>query len=226
MTARLRGVRPQLLFALALGPVLGFVATFLLDGRLLGLVAPALIGAASAAYFVVNRFRPRRWPVAAAVFGGLSGAYLGTLWLPWITVPLAALAVGTAAHHLADRARRKVLLPYSAEFADSALEVPWPARGARGLELLVGPDRITLVGRRGRLRRVRPVVALGEVGAVEQVMVARRATLHVPGVGELDVTVTPGPAVRIAVPPGEWVLPTDHGRDLARLVARRRERAG
>jgi hypothetical protein len=219
-------VRPQLLLAVALGPILGIVATFLLDGWLPGLGIPVVLLAAGIAYLIANRFRPRRWPLAAAVLGGLSGAYLGSLWLPWVTAPLAVLAVGTAGHLLATWANRTVLNPYSADLADSAIEVPWPARGSRGLELVVGANRITLIGSRGRLRTVRPVVDLGSVGAVEQVMVARRATLFVPGVGELNVTVTPGPAVRIAVPPGEWILPTDHGRDLARLVARRKELAG
>ncbi|WP_157368053.1 hypothetical protein [Alloactinosynnema sp. L-07] len=226
MTARLRGVRPHLLLVVALGPILGIVATFLLDGWLPGLGIPALLLFVGGAYFAVHRFKPRRWPVAAAVLGGLAGAYVGSLWLPWVTAPLAVLAFGTAGHLLASRAGKKILCPYSADLADSAIEVPWPARGSRGLELLVGANRITLVGSRGRLRTVRPVVDLGSVGAVEQVMVARRATLHVPGVGELNVTVTPGPAVRIAVPPGEWILPTDQGRDLARLVARRKELAG
>ena len=126
---------------------------------------------------------------------------------------------------VADQARRAVLEPYTPELADSLVEVPWRARGARKLELVVGTDRITLTGSKGRFRTVRPMVALNVVGTVEQVMVARRATLPVPGVGELRVTVTPGPAVRITVPPGEWIVPTDNGREIAKLVARRKKLA-
>ncbi|SDH78718.1 hypothetical protein SAMN05192558_10546 [Actinokineospora alba] len=228
VATRLRRVRPQLAAVIALGPLLGVAAVLMFGGWLPGLAVPALILAAGAGYFALHRFRPRRWPHAAAVLGAVSGAYLG-LSVPavaWMTAPLGAVLLGLLGFTVADRARRRVLLPYTAEFADSPVEVPWPARGARGLELLVGADRITLIGSRSRLRSARPTVDFGDVGTIEQVMVARRATLHVPGVGELNVTVTPGPAVRIAVPPGEWILPTDQGRDIARLVARRKELAG
>lgn len=228
VAARLRRVRPQLAAVVALGPLLSLAAVLAFRGWLPGLAVPALILTAGAAYFALHRFRPRRWPAAAAVLGAFSGAYLG-LSVPavaWMTVPLGAVLLGLLGFTVADRARRQVLLPYTAEFADSPVEVPWPARGVRGLDLLVGADRITLIGSRGRLRSARPTVGFDDVGTIEQVMVARRATLHLPGVGELNVTVTPGPAVRIAVPPGEWILPTDQGRDLARLVARRKELAG
>lgn len=228
VAARLRRVRPYLAAVIALGPVLGVAAVLVFGGWVPGMAVPVLILAAGAAYFALRRFRPRRWPHAAAVLGVVSGAFLG-LSVPavaWMTAPLGAVALGLLGFTVADRARRQVLLPYTAEFADSPVEVPWPARGAPGLELLVGADRITLIGSLGGLRTTRPTVDFGDVGTVEQVMVARRATLHVPGVGELKVTVTPGPAVRIAVPPGEWVIPTDQGRDIARLVARRKELAG
>ncbi|SDC29038.1 hypothetical protein SAMN05216174_101852 [Actinokineospora iranica] len=144
----------------------------------------------------------------------------------WFIGVAAAAALGAGGWFVGEHARRRVLEPYTPELADSPVEVPWQARGARGLELLVAHDRITLSGGRGPFRLVRPMVALSGVGAVEQVMVARRTTLPVPGVGELRVTVTPGPAVRITVPPGEWIVPTDHGREIARLVARRKELAG
>ncbi|GAA2984404.1 hypothetical protein LV75_005454 [Actinokineospora diospyrosa] len=223
MAARLRAVRPHLALVTAGGPVAGGVATAVLGGWLPGLVVPVLLLAAGVAYFRSRRFRPRRWPTAGAVLGALSGAYLATT-TPWLS-PTAVL-FGLGGWVVARRARESVLQPYTPELADSPVEVPWQARGARGLELLVSHDRITLSGGRGPFRLVRPMVALSGVGSVEQVMVARRATLPVPGVGELRVTVTPGPAVRITVPPGEWIVPTDHGREIARLVARRKELAG
>ncbi|MGH3860436.1 hypothetical protein [Actinokineospora sp.] len=228
VAARLRRVRPHLAAVILLGPILGLTSVLVFGGWLPGLATPALVLIAGAVYFGLRRFRPRRWPHAAVLLGLMSGAYLG-LNVPavaWMAAPLGAVGLALLGFTLADRARRQVLLPYTPDFADSPVEVPWPARGATGLELLVGADRITLIGSRGRLRTARPAVDFDDVGAVEQVMVARRATLHVPGVGELNVTVTPGPAVRIAVPPGEWILPTDQGRDIARLVARRKELAG
>ncbi|MCP2304364.1 hypothetical protein LV79_004071 [Actinokineospora globicatena] len=223
MATRLQRVRPHLALVAAGGPVVGIVVALALGGWLPGLAVPVSLIALGAAYFRSRRFRPRRWPVAGAALGVLSGAYLGAV-NPWLS-PVAVL-FGLGGWVVARRARDSVLEPYTPELADSLVEVPWQARGAKGLELLVAHDRITLSGGRGPFRLVRPMVALSGVGAVEQVMVARRATLPVPGVGELRVTVTPGPAVRITVPPGEWIVPTDHGREIARLVARRKERAG
>ncbi|WP_143218883.1 hypothetical protein [Actinokineospora bangkokensis] len=224
--ARLRGVRPHLAAIVLVGPALAAAATAL-SGRLALLAVPALLVAASAWYFRTSALRPRRWPAAAAAFGALAGAHAGAgAVLFWPAFPVAAAAFAVAAHRLAAGARRRVLEPYTPELADSRVEVPWQARGDRGLQLLVGHDRITLAGSRGPFRLVRPMVALSGVGAVEQILVARRATLEVPGVGELRVTVTPGPAVRITVPPGQWIVPTDHGREIARLVARRKELAG
>ncbi|PPK67567.1 hypothetical protein CLV40_107233 [Actinokineospora auranticolor] len=213
-------MRPRLALVVFAGPALGLALTPILEAPLVGLAVPALLAAAGVLYFRSRRYRPHRWPHAGALLGLLNGAYLTAL-TPWLA-PTALLAV--LGWTLAAKARAHVLDPYTPELADSPLEVPWQARGAKGLELLVAHDRITLTG--GRFRLVRPMVALSGVGTVEQVMVARRATLPVPGVGELRVTVTPGPAVRITVPPGEWILPTDHGREIARLVARRKEIAG
>lgn len=223
MAARLRRVRPHLALVAAGAPVVGAAVTVVLGGWLPGLVVPALLLVLGAAYFRTRRFRPRRWPTAGAVLGALGGAYLGAV-SPWLSP--SAVLFGLGGWLIARRARDSVLRPYTPDLADSPVEIPWRARGAPGLELLVAHDRITLAGGRGRFRLVRPMVALSGVGAVEQVMVARRATLPVPGVGELRVTVTPGPAVRITVPPGEWIVPTDHGREIARLVARRKELAG
>ncbi|WP_285609325.1 hypothetical protein [Actinokineospora globicatena] len=223
VATRLQRVRPHLALVAAGGPVVGIVVALALGGWLPGLAVPVSLIALGAAYFRSRRFRPRRWPVAGAALGVLSGAYLGAV-NPWLS-PVAVL-FGLGGWVVARRARDSVLEPYTPELADSLVEVPWQARGAKGLELLVAHDRITLSGGRGPFRLVRPMVALSGVGTVEQVMVARRATLPVPGVGELRVTVTPGPAVRITVPPGEWIVPTDHGREIARLVARRKERAG
>ncbi|SER98686.1 hypothetical protein [Actinokineospora terrae] len=222
MGARLRRVRPHLGLVVAVGPVIGGVLTAV-GGWLPGLVVPAVLLGLGAWYFRSRRFRPRRWPVAGAVLGAAGGSYLGAI-SPWLSP--AAVLFGLGGWVVARRARESVLEPYTPELADSPVEVPWQARGAKGLELLVAHDRITLSGGRGPFRLVRPMVALSGVGTVEQVMVARRATLPVPGVGELRVTVTPGPAVRITVPPGEWIVPTDHGREIARLVARRKELAG
>ncbi|GAA4427064.1 hypothetical protein GCM10023148_30720 [Actinokineospora soli] len=223
VAARLRRVRLHLAVVTLLGPlacvgaVLGFGAWRPL------VVVPAVLAFAGVAWFRAIRFRPRRWPWRGAVLGGVSGAVAGFVVVPWVAVP-AAIVLGGVGWWVADRARVAVLEPYTPELADSPVEVPWQARGARGLELVVGTDRISLAG--GRFKTVRPAVALSGVGTVEQVMVARRATLPVPGVGEVRVTVTPGPAVRITVPPGEWIVPTDHGREIARLVARRKALAG
>lgn len=226
VAARLRRVRPHLALVTLLGPVLGAAAVVGAGAPLPLVVAPASLLVAAVACFRARRFQPRRWAVPAAVFGALSGVVVGVAppALGWLVGPVAAAALGGAGWFVAARACRAVLEPYTPELADSQVEVAWQARGARGLELLVGTDRITLAG--SRFRTVRPAVALSGVGAVEQVMVSRRATLPVPGVGELRVTVTPGPAVRISVPPGEWIVPTDHGREIARLVARRKELAG
>lgn len=222
--ARLRAVRPHLVLIVLVGPLLAAGAT-LLGNPLPYLVIPLVLVLAGAWYFRSRLMRPRRWPVAAAVLGGLAGLHLGAMAL-WPLSPVTGAALGAAGYFLAVDARRRVLEPYTPELADSRVEVPWQARGDRGLHLLVAHDRITLAGSRGRFRLVRPMVALSGVGAVEQILVARRTTLEVPGVGELRVTVTPGPAVRITVPPGQWIVPTDHGREIARLVARRKELAG
>lgn len=228
MADRLRRARKYLAVAIALGPASGVISAIAFTSWLPGIAAPAMIFIAGAGYFRTRRFRPRHWPHAAVVLGVTSGAYAGSTApvYPWIAAPVAAIVLGVISAAIANHARKQLLHPYTADLADSPVEITWQARGARGLELLVGEDRITLVGSRTRLRTARPVFNLDGVGAVEQVMVARRATLHVPDVGELRVTVTPGPAVRIAVPPGEWILPTDQGRDIAKLVARRKERAG
>ncbi len=212
VAARLRRVRPRLAVAAGLGPVVGLALTPVFRGWWWGGV-PLLCAVLGAVYFRGRRFRPRRWPSAGAVLGVLGGAYVTSL-SPWL-FPSTVL-FGLTGWAVAKRARDSVLEPYTPELADSPVEVPWQARGARNLELLVAHDRIGVVGRfRGAM------VALSGVGAVEQVMVAKRATV---GVGELKVTVTPGPAVRISVPLGEWIVPTDHGREIARLVARRKER--
>lgn len=224
VAARLRRVRTHLAAVTLLGPVLGVVSVLVFGGWLPLLALPALLAVVGVVWFRAIRFRPRRWPVRAAVLGVASGVVVGAPVLPWVVGPVAACLLGAFGWWAAGRARAAVLEPYTPELADSPVEVPWQARGARGLELVVGTDRISLAG--GRFRTVRPAVALSGVGAVEQVMVARRATLPVPGVGEVRVTVTPGPAVRITVPPGEWIVPTDHGREIARLVARRKALAG
>ncbi|WP_424185634.1 hypothetical protein ACOBQX_27710 [Actinokineospora sp. G85] len=223
--ARLRGVRPHLAALVLAAPVAAALVTFLVGAPLEALAVPVLVAFAVAGYLRSRILRPRRWPLAAAAAAGIAGVHIGLI-TAWPLAPAAALALGAGAFYLARDARRRVLEPYTPELADSRVEVPWQARGARGLELLVGHDRITLAGSRGRFRLVRPMVALSGVGAVEQILVSRRATLEVPGVGELRVTVTPGPAVRITVPPGQWIVPTDHGREIARLVARRKELAG
>ncbi|MGQ0841031.1 hypothetical protein [Actinokineospora sp.] len=231
VAARLRAVRPHLAAVILFGPLLGAGVAFGrpdFEASAATVAAALVLGGAGTAYFRSRWLRPRRWPSAAAALGVLSGILVGTAFpaLIWLTAPLAAAVLGAAGWRIADLARGHVLEPYTRDLADSGVEVPWRARGTGGLELLVGSDRITLAGSRGRFRTVRPMVALSGVGAVEQVMVARRATLPVPGVGELRVTVTPGPAVRITVPPGEWIVPTDDGREIARLVARRKELAG
>jgi hypothetical protein len=223
VTARLRRVRIHLALVTLLGPLVTIAVILAVAAPLPFLAMPAALAVAGVAWFRAIRFRPRRWPIRAAALGALSGAALGIATFPW-SAPMAAVALGALGWWIADKARATVLEPYTPELADSPVEVPWQARGARGLELVIGTDRISLAG--GRFRTVRPAVALSGVGAVEQVMVARRATLPVPGVGEVRVTVTPGPAVRITVPPGEWIVPTDHGREIARLVARRKALAG
>lgn len=223
VAARLRRVRTHLAVVTLLGPLLGVVSVIVFGGWLPLLALPVAVAVVGVGWFRGIRFRPRRWPSRAAVLGAVSGAVVWVPGLPWVGA-VAAVALGAFGWWVADRARVTVLEPYTPELADSPVEVPWQARGARGLELVVGTDRISLAG--GRFRTVRPAVALSGVGAVEQVMVARRATLPVPGVGEVRVTVTPGPAVRITVPPGEWIVPTDHGREIARLVARRKALAG
>lgn len=222
VAARLRRVRTHLASATLLPPVLAVVSLVVFDGWLPMLGLPVVLAAAGVWWFRVIRFRPRRWPPRAAVLGVASGMVVGTPM--WVLAPVAAAVLGGFGWWVASRARAVVLEPYTPELADSPVEVPWQARGARGLELVVGTDRISLAG--GRFRTARPAVALSGVGSVEQVMVARRTTLPVPGVGEVRVTVTPGPAVRITVPPGEWIVPTDHGREIARLVARRKAIAG
>lgn len=222
VAARLRRVWGRLGAVALVGPLIGIVVSLLGDWRLV--VLPVVLALVGVAWFRAIRFRPRRWPVRAAVLGVAAGAVIGVGCGSWLIGVAAALALGAGGWWVADKARAIVLEPYTPELADSPVEVPWQARGARGLELVVGTDRISLAG--GRFKTVRPAVALSGVGSVEQVMVARRATLPVPGVGEVRVTVTPGPAVRITVPPGEWIVPTDHGREIARLVARRKALAG
>ncbi|GGS38148.1 hypothetical protein GCM10010171_36320 [Actinokineospora fastidiosa] len=224
VAARLRRVRGHLALVTLLGPLLGVASVLGFGGWLPLLAVPVLIAVVGVGWFRAIRFRPRRWPLRAAVLGAAAGIAAGAPVLPWVVCPVAAVVLGAAGWWVADKARAVVLEPYTPELADSPVEVPWQARGARGLELVVGTDRISLAG--GRFKTVRPAVALSGVGSVEQVMVARRATLPVPGVGEVRVTVTPGPAVRITVPPGEWIVPTDHGREIARLVARRKALAG
>ena len=61
-------------------------------------------------------------------------------------------------------------------------------------------------------------VALADVTAVDAETVTA-ATVHtVPGEGERTITVSPGPAVRIGVPGGEWLVAVDDADDVVRLV--------
>jgi hypothetical protein len=61
-------------------------------------------------------------------------------------------------------------------------------------------------------------VALADVGAVEAETVTAETVHPVPGEGERTLTVSPGPAVRVGVPGGEWLVPVDDADDLVRLV--------
>jgi hypothetical protein len=64
-------------------------------------------------------------------------------------------------------------------------------------------------------------VALADVGTVEAETVTTQTVHPVPGDDERTLTVSAGPAVRIGVPGGEWLLGVDDADETVRLIRER-----
>ena len=191
---------------------------------------------------VNRRKHPATWPVAAMTVGAVAGVAGVTGFIALATeydYPTFLAVAGTVGclvvglvlpAWLADRARSALLEPIPIELADSGLEVPfWIDDDPNRLELRVGVHEVALIGhyaaRHGRKRRFRTTRPLGSLTVVEQTTLATEDWHQFGGTVTRPVKVSAGPALRIRFGTAQWIVPTNQGPALIKLLERRAELA-
>jgi hypothetical protein len=181
-----------------------------------GAATVLLLGAGAAMLRIVRRrflrwtlflTTPALYAVGIAVVALAGGGYE---WKPlrYAGVGVLLLVLVLAGWVPARRAERLV----AGDLAGTDLVVPVRAR-----------DRCTFQVRAASLHLAEGTawhreVALADVGSVEAETVTAETVHPVPGDGEQTLTVSAGPAVRIGVPGGEWLVAVDDADGVVRLV--------
>lgn len=187
----------------------------------------ALLAAYLATVFATTK--PYRWGHTAPYFGAWSGLGPGLAFGYVLHQPVAyALAAVTgaigwfAARQLGLTARRHVDGLRVDELAGTDLELSFPARDNASVSLRVGPREV-VAERREHFRM--STCLMEDVATVELQSVQTAGEVTLPGDRGVRVTLTPGPAVVLREPAGEWVFPTDRAEQARQLISRRAEPA-
>lgn len=187
----------------------------------------ALLAAYLSTVFATTK--PYKWGHTAAYFGAWSGIgpglALGYVLHQPVAYAFAAVtgAIGWfAGRQLGLTARRHVDGLRADELAETDLELSFPARDNASVSLRVGPREVVAERREGFRMST---CLMEDVATVElhSVQTAGEATL--PGDRGVQITLTPGPAVLLREPAGEWVFPTDRAEQAWHLISRRAEPA-
>ena len=180
--------------------------------------------------------KPYRWGGTAALFG-LYGGIAPGLALGFVLggMPTSALlAAPTAAigwfagRQLGARARSFVAQLRPGELADTDLELAFPARaetkpGHPRTLLVVGPREASVTTYSRRSLSGYSSCLLEDVTAVERHSVQTAGELRFPGERGVTLALTPGSAVLLREPAGEWIFPTDQAEEAWQLLSRRVE---
>lgn len=190
------------------------------------LSAVVLVAAYMSTVFAVHK--PYKWGRTAAAFGAYGGLGPG-LALSFVVggqPASGALAVGTAVlgyvagKALGGKARSLVGELRIAELAGTDLELSFPARGEPFAHLRVSPREAKVELRTRRLHRYSGCL-LEDVTAVERHSVQATGELTLPGERGVPLKLTPGSAILLREPAGEWVFPTDQAEEAFELLSRR-----
>lgn len=199
-----------------------------------GLAAVVLVVAYMSTVFAASK--PYKWGRTATWFGAYGGIAPG-LALGFVLggMPVSSLlAVGTAAigwfagRQLGAKAQSLVAELRPAELADTDLELAFPVRGnvkrrVVSPHLVVGPREVSV----SRLGKTIPseysTCLLEDVTAVERHSVQAAGVCQLPGEPGVTLELTPGSAVLLREPAGEWVFPTDQVEQAWQVLSRRAE---
>lgn len=119
----------------------------------------------------------------------------------------------------ARRAERTVVEALLSGEIDNRMTVGFRVRRHRYCELFVGNDSLVL--RLSSTSRSRVSVSLTETTSVDRWSIAAGGEHQLPGEEQLTIPLTPGPAVRIVVPGGDWIFPTDEPARIQQFIERR-----
>ncbi len=120
----------------------------------------------------------------------------------------------------AQRAQRTVVAALrSGELVHSRLSLAFRARGNKNCRLWVDAESLVLTPDSTVKGRV--VVPLVNVTSIEPWSIAVDGSHPVPGEEELSIPLTSGQAIRIGVPGGDLIFPTDEPATVQRLVEQR-----
>jgi hypothetical protein len=199
-----------------------------------GLAAVVLVGAYMSTVFAASK--PYKWGGTAAWFGAYGGIAPG-LAVGFLLggMPASALfAAPTAAigwfagRQLGTKAQALVAELRPAELADTDLELAFPVRGkakrgALSPRLLVGPREMSVstVGK-GEPNEYSTCL-LEDVTAVERHSVQTAGAWRLPGERGVTLELTPGSAVLLREPAGEWIFPTVQAEQAWQVLSRRVE---
>ena len=191
---------------------------------------------AFAYWFLRNRWlRPSAWLLPATAVGLVAGCGAGPAVADALstqdshTTMVLSVVVGAAvggllSNRLAHHARRVVLSASAAELIDSPVELGYRSREQRlpvRLRLLVREREVAFVGRRGVNRLFEVTAPLADVAA-EPCVLDEGRTCTVPGPLLRRVyPVAAGPALRLTVPAGEWIFPTDQADEIRAALGSR-----
>ncbi len=170
-------------------------------GSVPGLVAAALFGLAAHS----NSYHERISTNPVLGYAGLvaiGGAMVLAGWIP------------------ARRAQRTVVAALlSGEIVDGRLALAFRARGKNSCRLWVDADSLVLASDSTAKGRV--FVPTVDVTSVEPWSIAADGSHPVPGEEEMSIPLTSGQAVRIRVPAGDWIFPTDEPATVQRFIEQR-----
>jgi hypothetical protein len=187
-------------------------------------VVPAIALVAAYMSTVFATAKPYKWGHTAAGFGAWAGLGPGLALGFVLHQPAAyALTLVTAAigwfagRQLGATAVRHVDGLRLDELADTDLELRFRARDNAFVGLRVGPREV-IAELHDRKRHRMSTCLLEDIATVEPHSVQAASENTLPGERGVPLTLTPGPAVLLREPAGEWVFPTDQADQAVRLI--------